>query len=204
MQREESDYAKNSKQIMTSGASKLTPGKRTQLASAGAGAGPYDIHMMAESIGTTTIVFFAMTTTDFSKVHQVTVLLDDFKTRFLTSNSQSDIEKAKANGNVNRASQPLMEALFVAYGSDKLANVRGKVDQVKGVMQENIKIALDNTEDLNQLEDKSAAFEEEANRFHKDATRVKTMMRCRNYKLMAVVGGIILLVLIIIIIAAVA
>jgi hypothetical protein len=201
MQKEESDYAKNSKQIMNAGASKLVPGKRTHLAAADAGAGPYDIHMMADTLGSTVIIYFAMTTTNFGKTHLVTTLLDDFKTRFLTSNGQSEIEKAKAKGNVYKASQPLFNALFTTYGTDKLAVVQGKIDQVAGVMRENIEVALKNTDLASDLEDSSAALEAQANEFNHGAKKVRRMVQCRHYKLMALIGGIVAIVIIIIIIA---
>lgn len=203
MQHEEGDYLKNVKQIMNSGASKLTPGKRTHLAATDSAAGPYDIHMMADRIGSTTNIFFAMTTPTFGKSHQVTTVLDDFKTRFLTSNGQSDIERAKTKGNVHRASQPLFNALFTQYGVDKLAQVRGKVDEVAVVMRDNVRQALENTTQLNEMEDKSAAFEQQANEFAHDARRVRRMMWCRNAKLMALIAGIILIIIIIIIAATV-
>lgn len=185
-------YKTHVKQIMDKGATKLTPGKRIRLT---ADDNNYDLHVMADTCGESLIIYFAVTDNGFSKSQNVAQLLDDLKAGFLRANSEGDIEKAKENGSVKKASAQLLNQLFTKYGTDKLKNVQAKVDQVKVQMQDGVKKALQNVDDLNELENKSEKFEDQAKNFEKGATKTRRMMRCREYKMYAIIAVVALIVI---------
>lgn len=193
----EKSYKTHVKQIMDKGAAKLKPEKRIRLT---ADDNNYDLNVMADQFGDTLLVYFAVTDTGFGKTHSVPNLLDDLKGGFIENHYAGDIEKAKENGSVHKASQKPLGELLKKYGSNKLKDVQDKVDQVKDIMKDNVAKALDNVESLDQLEGKSEQFENQAKQFEKSATSVKKMMRCQNYKYTAILVGIGVLVLTIIII----
>jgi len=195
---QERDYKNHVQEIMNKGASKLKPEKRIRLT---ADDGLYDLHVMADPLGDSLLVYFAVTSTGFSKAQSVPRLLDDFKAGFLEMNHMSDIEKAKEKGGVNKASQDLFAKLFATYGTDKLKNVQDKVDAVKEVMKDNVAKALDNVDALDELEGKSEQFESQAKQFEKSATKTKTMMRCRDIKITALIAFIVIIIIIIIVVS---
>jgi len=156
---------------------------------------------MADTLGDSLLVYFAVTSTGFGKAQSVVKLLDDFKAGFLSANNLSDIEKAKEKGSVNKASQDLFNKLFITYGQDKLKSVQDKVDAVKDVMKDNVTKALDNVDALDELEGKSEQFESQAKQFEKSANSTKTMMRCREIKLTALIVFIVLIIIVIIVVS---
>jgi len=198
---QDSDYVKHAKQIMNTGSAKLTSGKRADLAAADNGAGSYNIHVLADTAGDTLIFFFAMTTQKFGQAHRVNVLLGEFQTKFLAANTTGEIESAKSK-TIQKKSGPLFEELFTTYGPDKLGLLHEKVEGVKKVMQKNVQKALENTEVLTVIEEKAEALEQRAGEFNDRARDTNRMMKCRQYKLQAIIGSVVLIVLIIIIIAA--
>jgi len=195
---QEKDYKIHVQQIMNKGALKLKPEKRIRLT---ADDNNYDLHVMADTLGDSLLVYFAVTSTGFGKAQSVVKLLDDFKAGFLSMNNLSDIEKAKEKGSVHKASQDLFNKLFTTYGQDKLKSVQEKVDAVKDVMKDNVTKALDNVDALDELEGKSEQFESQAKQFEKSATKTKTMMRCREIKLTALIVFIVLIVIVIIVVS---
>lgn len=72
--------------------------------------------------------------------------------------------------------------------ADKLAGVMDQVDQVKGVMQDNVEQMLQNHEKLQDLEDKADNMRSEAQRFKKGATDLKKQQWWKNMKLMGILG----------------
>jgi len=195
---QEKDYKNHVEQIMNKGASKLKPEKRIRLTSDD---NKYDLHVMADTLGDSLLVYFAVTSPEFGKAQSVVKLLDDFKAGFLSANHMSDIEKAKEKGGVHKASQELFSRLFATFGTDKLKQVQEKVEVVKGVMVDNVNQALANTQALEELEDKSEQFESQAKQFEKSATKTKSMMRCREYKITALIVFIIVIIIIIIVVS---
>jgi len=196
---QEKDYKIHVKQIMDKGAAKLKPEKRIRLT---ADDNNYDLHVMADTLGEDSLlIYFAVTSTGFGKAQSVVKLLDDFKAGFLSAHNASEIEKAKEKGSVHKSSQDLFSKLFATYGTDKLKNVQDKVEQVKDVMKDNVNKALTNVEALDELEGKSEQFESQAKQFQKSANQTKNMMKCRNYKMMALIAFIVVIIIIIIVVA---
>ena len=193
----EGDYKNHVEQIMDKGAAKLKPGKRIRLT---ADDNNYDLHVLAEEMRDTLVVYFAVTDTGFGKDHNIQRLLDDFKDQFRSKHSESDLDSAKKKGSVHKSSQGFLKELLSKYGSSKLKLVQNQVNEVKNIMKDNVDKALQNVEDLDQLEDKSDQFEHQAKQFQKSATDVKKMMRCRNLKMIALIALVIIIILMIIII----
>jgi len=194
---QEKDYKNHVKQIMDKGAAKLKPEKRIRLT---ADDNNYDLHVMADTLGDSLLIYFAVTSTQFGKAQSVPKLLDDFKAGFMSANNYSDIEKAKEKG-LNKSSQDVFNNLFATFGTDKLKNVQDKVDVVKGVMKDNVTKALTNVEALDELDGKAEQFESQAKQFEKSATKTKNMMRWRNIKLTLLIAFIIIIIIIIIVVS---
>lgn len=201
---QEKDFSGHAQKLMDNGASKLVVGKRIRLiclaeASATTSSINYDLHVMPESLGDSLLIYFAVTSTEFGKAQSIQKLLDEFKAGFLNINRQTDIEKARARGPVHNASAQLLDKLFQQFSTNKLADVQGKVNQVKSVMQQNVNAALSNMEALSELEDKSENFENQARTFQKSATDVKRKMRCRNIKMTLVLVSVVVIIITIIV-----
>lgn len=194
-------YKTSVQQIMDKGASKFVEGKRLRLTS---DTNNYDLHVLPREINDNLIIYFAITDTKFGTVHSLAKLFDDLVHGFTSANSSNDILKAKAGGKVNSNSQSVFETLLAKYGDSKIAQVQQKVDQVKDVMKDNVKKALDNVEQLDQMELKSEEFEKQAKQFQSNSNKVYKRMRCQNRKVTAMIVGVILFVLLIIIIVATA
>jgi TolA-binding protein len=94
-------------------------------------------------------------------------------------------------GAIHKQSQSLLTNLFQQYNNSKLRNVQGKVEEVKDLMKSNVQAALNNMEQLEDMEVKSEQFEEQARQFSKGATDVKRMMRCKYIKVTIVLAIII-------------
>eukprot|EP00919_Chromeraceae_sp_WS-2016_P049290 GHVR01116688.1.p1 GENE.GHVR01116688.1~~GHVR01116688.1.p1 ORF type:complete len:272 (+),score=71.58 GHVR01116688.1:51-866(+) len=78
---------------------------------------------------------------------------------------------------------------------DKTAEVRGKVENVKEVMQENVKKILATHGNLELLEDKTASMKDSAQQFSRNTNEVKKKERWRNVKVMVIIGVILLALL---------
>jgi hypothetical protein len=67
---------------------------------------------------------------------------------------------------------------------DKLMEVQGKVDETKAVMAQNVERILQNTENLQDLEAKTAQMESGANQFNQQAKKMHRFAACQNRKMM--------------------
>jgi len=194
-------YKNHVKAIMSKGAAKLQPTKRIRLTSDN---NDYDLHVVAELYDgedeEKQIVFFAVTDPDFGKNFSVAQLLRDFKDGFLHAVKAPDIEEAGGGGAVQRQAQPVLDRLLKHYGSSKLKGVQDKVEEVKEIMKTNVQKALDNVDKLDEIEEKSDKFLDQAKMFKRDATQLKRQMRCKYYKITALivlVVGVILTIIIV-------
>lgn len=83
---------------------------------------------------------------------------------------------------------------------DKLASVSVQVDQVKGMMQENINTVLSNKENLSHLVHDTQNMAQEASQFQRTAQTTHNNMWWKNMKVL--VGIVVLLVVLVAVIAA--
>jgi len=156
---------------------------------------------LAEALGDSLIVFFAITSPTFGKAQSIPRLLDDFKGGFMSLHQTSKLEKAEEGGQVHKASQELFKKLFSSFGTDQLVVLHGKVEEVKTIAQANVRQAIINVEDASKLEDKTIQLADSSKQFADKSKQTRRMMKCRNYKVTALIVGVVLIVLVIIIIA---
>jgi len=188
-------YRTHVKQIMNKGAAKLKPNRRIRLTSDG---NDYDLHVMAdllENRDDQVIVFFAVTDVEFGKTHSVAKLLEEFKAEFYKVNDAGAVKVAKANGSVNKNCQTFLANLIKKYGANKLADVQQKVDEVKTVMKMNVDATLNTVGKLEELEAKSETIENSAKQFEKGSRGLSMSMRCRYYKMTAIIVLLVLVIL---------
>jgi len=88
--------------------------------------------------------------------------------------------------------------LIKKYGANKLADVQSKVEEVKTVMKDNVNKTLENVEKLEDLESKSETIENSAKQFEKGSRGLNLSMRCRYYKMTAIIALLVIAVLLII------
>ncbi|KAI3511527.1 hypothetical protein L2E82_29093 [Cichorium intybus] len=82
---------------------------------------------------------------------------------------------------------------------DKVAKVKAQVDEVKGVMMENIEKVLDRGEKIELLVDKTDNLRNQANDFKKQGTKMKRKMWIQNMKIKLIVVGIVILLILVVI-----
>ncbi|CAE7467944.1 sybB [Symbiodinium natans] len=75
-----------------------------------------------------------------------------------------------------------------AGAPDKTTEVREKVDQLKGIMQDNVKKILETHVTLESLENSSSSMSSQANKFLKQSVDLRRQIQCRNLKIKAICG----------------
>lgn len=109
-----------------------------------------------------------------------------------------------ANGLNSKASN-MLKALCDEFNDlkniDKIAGVQAKVDQVTGIMQKNIEIALKNTDRIEDIDEKAVVLADSANKFKTGASALKRKMRCRYWKMIILFSTLAAAVIIIIIVS---
>ena len=79
-----------------------------------------------------------------------------------------------------------------------MSQVMREVDQVKGVMSDNINQAMSNLESTEQLDQKTQDMKQQSNMFNKQAKTAKNQMWWKNMKLNIIIGCIAVVILFII------
>eukprot|EP00026_Physarum_polycephalum_P020816 Phypoly_transcript_23648.p1 GENE.Phypoly_transcript_23648~~Phypoly_transcript_23648.p1 ORF type:complete len:116 (-),score=16.18 Phypoly_transcript_23648:126-473(-) len=85
-------------------------------------------------------------------------------------------------------------------GRPKTQQVLAQVEEVQGIMQNNIDVMLQNHEKVSSIEDKTETMKNNASQFKRNATKLKTGMWWKNFKLQLIIALIIIAVLAVIII----
>jgi len=86
--------------------------------------------------------------------------------------------------------------------NDAISSVSQEIDEVKGIMSDNISKVLHKGELLNNVLDKSTGLRDTADGFLKSARQIKRNFCLQHYKLVALVVGIVIIILIIILFVA--
>ena len=156
-------------------------------------------------------VFFAVTIPDFNKYHPVAQLLKQLKNDFYgtfhltdnesSTNHQATNELTTTGSSMNKLAQPFLNKILSQYSSSTLQDVQAKVDTVKEIMKTNVSKALENVEQLEDMEEKAETFEEQAKNFNRNAVKVKSLMRSRYVKICLILSFIVLVIAAIIILA---
>lgn len=85
---------------------------------------------------------------------------------------------------------------------DKTKRIQGQLDEVTGIMNQNIDAAQKRGADLDQMQDQMADLEQGANQFNKNSAQVKKNLWYKNMK-MTIMITIIVLVIIAVIVAVI-
>ncbi|OAJ41037.1 hypothetical protein BDEG_24697 [Batrachochytrium dendrobatidis JEL423] len=85
----------------------------------------------------------------------------------------------------------------------KPVQVQQQVDEVVGIMQDNIHKVMQRGEQLDTLQNKTEDLQNSSLQFKRGANRVRKEMWWKDMKLKLIIGGVVALVLVIIIVAAV-
>lgn len=85
-----------------------------------------------------------------------------------------------------------LRSLLEKYGSagkvDKVSDVHQKVDELKGVMQDNVRKILETHASLEMLEQRSQSMSESATNFLKQSVGLKQQLQLRNLKIKVITG----------------
>lgn len=89
---------------------------------------------------------------------------------------------------------------------DGLEQARKQVDEIHGVMKDNVDKALEREGKLSQLEERADHLQQDAEQFYSDATKIRKKHFWEDIKMKIIIGvviaGIILIVIIVIIVYA--
>jgi hypothetical protein len=103
-------------------------------------------------------------------------------------------------GELSHALKPTMQCLMAKYSEpaarDKVSEVQEKVESVKCIMQDNVRLVLETHTTLETLQDRSQDLEQSANKFLKQSGDMRWQMQLRNFKMKALaavsVGAVLL------------
>lgn len=113
----------------------------------------------------------------------------------------SDIETRHSNGE-RRLKQMLKDRITFYNDSknDKIIHLQDQIEDVKGVMMDNIDKVIQRSEKLEEIQHKAEALEEGAADFNRGAKKVKQKMFAQNIKLLIILILIILAIIAIVIV----
>lgn len=174
---------------------KVQPGKRIRLTSEN-----YEIHVQSEQGPSgATLLLIAITDTEFGVHHSVPTCFQEFVSLLHTHcPSQQWTAPAKK---IKKSLEPVLSAIHRKYSTSSILEANKKVDQVKGVMQDNIDMALRNTERIEEIDQKTETLEASSQQFHANSKRVKCRFIKQRIKLIALIVAIIAIVITIIILS---
>merc|ERR1711998_161432 len=112
----------------------------------------------------------------------------------------SNAQENQLSKSVKKIFSPICVQYYDLAKADKLTGVLDQVDQVKGVMQENVNQMLQTHEKLEDLENKADNMRNEAQRFKKGATELKKQQWWKNIKMMMILGCITVTVIAVIVV----
>jgi hypothetical protein len=103
---------------------------------------------------------------------------------------------AAQSAGAKKAYAAVCKTLATEYeGGDKVSQVMREVDQVKGVMSENINQAMSNLESTEALDEKTQEMKQQSNMFNKQAKTAKNQMWWKNMKLNIIIGCVVLIII---------
>ena len=81
----------------------------------------------------------------------------------------------------------------------KIADLQSDVNSIKVDMRKNINKMVESVDDVNQLQEKSAALKLESSEYKQNSVEVRRLTWWQNFKMWIILGGVVLLLLIILI-----
>eukprot|EP00163_Fabomonas_tropica_P009514 TRINITY_DN1932_c0_g1_i1.p2 TRINITY_DN1932_c0_g1~~TRINITY_DN1932_c0_g1_i1.p2 ORF type:complete len:227 (+),score=38.48 TRINITY_DN1932_c0_g1_i1:337-1017(+) len=144
-------------------------------------------------------VFLVVTSSDYPQ-RTAFKFLEDFKEQF-RGQFGDQIDDAMENG-LNKPAKRFFPEICGKYDNpanvDKISGVLAQVEDVKGVMHDNINQILATHDDLEVLQDKTENMRHEAHVFQKQSTQLKRNEWWKNMKLKIIITLVVLFVLVIV------
>lgn len=81
----------------------------------------------------------------------------------------------------------------------KIADLQSDVNSLKVDMRKNINKMVESVDDVNQLQEKSAALKLESSEYKQNSVEVRRLTWWQNFKMWIILGGVVLLLIIILI-----
>eukprot|EP00927_Polykrikos_kofoidii_P003278 TRINITY_DN11307_c0_g1_i2.p1 TRINITY_DN11307_c0_g1~~TRINITY_DN11307_c0_g1_i2.p1 ORF type:complete len:234 (-),score=54.69 TRINITY_DN11307_c0_g1_i2:126-827(-) len=121
-------------------------------------------------------------------------LLRDFADKVLNTSGDELLSEARP-GALSTPLRKLMRDLMKSYGdpaaNDKTTEVREKVDQLKGIMQDNVKRILETHVTLESLENSSNSMSSQANNFLRQSVDLRRQVQFRNLKIKLILATVV-------------
>ena len=186
-------YRKHINDIMKKGASRISAGKRIRLTSE---ENNYDLYITAYPYdGEEKAAFFVIVDTKFGVDASISKLFEEYKEGFFKLVDAKTIGSAKAKGKAHKKTEAFLQQILVKYGSSKLDGVKNQVDEIKGVMVDNINVVLRNVETLEDLEGKAENLQRQGQVFADNATTLKSKQKWAYYKSNMMIAGVVLVII---------
>lgn len=121
-------------------------------------------------------------------------LLRDLCDKFRNTQGDQMLETARP-GTLSKPMKKQMRDLMKQYddveSQDKASEVQAKVNQIQGIMQDNVKRILESHQTMDTLESRSANMSTQANQFLRQSVDLRRQMQWRDLKLKIISGVVI-------------
>eukprot|EP00461_Guttulinopsis_vulgaris_P004737 UN04739 len=162
-------YKENATKILNK-AHKLDNHKRIRLVS---GEDGYEIHVLCEeSTGKNRqkFVFIAVTSVEFGTHHHIPSFCEEFFNKTTTAVPLS--EWAASKGSLHKRLMTVLNQIVMKYNTSNMIEANAKVNTVKDTMIENVEMALQNTDRLEELDLRSQDLQDSSQAFERKARSV--------------------------------
>ncbi len=177
-------------------AHKLTIGKRIRLTCDA----DYEVQVRAENVEGQTFLLVAVTDVSFGVHHSIAEVFDTWRALVLRAFPASDAAAPK--GALAGRAHDILEQIKAKYNTSSLQETNRKVEEVKGVMRDNVDLAIANAPKLDEIDERSADIEASSRVYHQKSKKLKWAM-CREYWKAIVLIALILIIIIVIIVVVV-
>ena len=113
-------------------------------------------------------------------------------------NSVND-ETRELNPSGRQALKQLIDVYQDPKNISKIADLQSDVNSIKVDMRKNINKMVESVDDVNQLQEKSAALKLESSEYKQNSVEVRRLTWWQNFKMWIILGGVVLLLIIILI-----
>jgi hypothetical protein len=179
--------------LQSEGSSTQGSSRKTKQVSAVGG----KLYMMADSKGQLVFTSCIGDSTISDKI--VWQMVEEFMQAIMSQHAETLMSVTPES--LTRGSRKMMKDLMLKYDSpsgmvpDKTSEVRQKVEEVQGIMQDNVKKMLDQQTNVESLEEKSDGMSKQANQFLKQSVDLRRHMQWKALKMKILLGIVIAAVL---------
>lgn len=149
------------------------------------------------------LIYLCLTDEDFPRRIPF-AFLEDIRSRFVAAYGTRGKHALayEMNEDFRKVLQKQSEYFTNNPQSDRITRVKGEIEEVKGIMKENIEKVLDRGDKITLLVDKTATLNEQSYKFKKQSQAVKNAMWWKNAKLWIILIIVAILIVFFIIVAA--